>query len=474
MKKFQHLSLIVLAFVAMIFTSCDNEPLEGEFITDETGGGAAEEGQFIATIDGESFIAESTQVVFFSETNILSITGIKSSTGELISMAIENPAVASFNLTQPVGSQVGAAYLDDGAFPNPYISTSAFGGVGTLDLTMYDTVDLTVSGTFSFSGARIQLDDTGMPILDGSGDPIIETININAGAFNTIPYTIDDSMGGGGDPDPDPNPNFLFAKADGVDFVPSEVLVSQYMVGMTPMIRVTARDTIGGASLRLDVPETLALGTFDLFNGISDGSNLIGYYNANTGGEILSSNPGTITITEFSSFTGKLVAGFEFTARDPLGQDPTVIAITEGALDVTFVPTPGNITLAFEADVDGNPFTAETVTAVTDIFNGVSIITITASMGSETIQLDFPMTATAEGTYGMSPAQVTGNEIVGTYLPTSGSLVSFTSDPGTLTITTFDIDANVIEGTFSFTAKDATATDPAVYEVTNGTFLVQL
>ncbi len=204
MKKFQHLSLILLAFVATVLTSCDSEPLEGEF-PQEDPAGVAGEGEFIATIDGESFVAENTQVVFFTDTNILSITGARPSTGELITMAIENPMVDTFDLTQAVGTQVGAAYIDSGgAFPNPYVSTGAFGGVGTLDVTAYDTDALTVSGTFAFTGARIQLNDTGMPVLDDSGAPVIETININAGAFNTLTYTIDDSMGGGtggGDPD---------------------------------------------------------------------------------------------------------------------------------------------------------------------------------------------------------------------------------------------------------------------------------
>ncbi|WP_432410965.1 DUF6252 family protein [Rasiella sp. SM2506] len=469
MKKFQHLSLILLAFIITVFTSCDNEPLEGEFQQEDPSGAAAE-GQFIATVAGESFVAENTQVVFFSERNILSITGTKSSTGEVITMAIENPSVSSFDLTQPVGFQVGAAYLDNDVVPNPYVSSGAFGGAGTLDLTVYDTDALTVSGTFAFTAARIQIDDMGMPVLDDSGAPVIETININGGAFNTIPYTIDNSMGG---EDPAPNNDTIFAKADAVDFIPTNVVVSQYTVGMTPMIQIMATDSIG-ASLRLDIPETLAMGTFDLFNGISDGSNLIGYYNPNNGTETLSSNPGTITITEFSSFSGKLVASFEFTARDPLGQDPTVIPITEGNLDVTFVPTPGNITAAFEADVDGTNFIAETVTVEATTFNGVSMLTITASMAGETIQLDFPVAATTEGMYGMSPALVTGNEIVGTYLPTSGSEISFTSDPGTFTVTTFDEVANVLQGTFSFTAKDASLTDSTVYEITIGTFLVQL
>jgi hypothetical protein len=475
MKKFQHLSLLLLAFLATVFISCDNEPLEGEFPQEEAAG-VAEEGQFIATIGGESFVAESTQVVLFSEKNILSITGVKSSTGEIITLAIENPSVSSFDLTQPIGTQLGAAYLDGDGFPNPYVSAGSFGGTGTLNLTIYDTDALTVSGTFAFTGARIQLDESGMPVLDDSGTPVIQTININDGAFNTILYTVDDTVGGGdgdGGGDPDPNPDTIFAKADAIDFVPAEVVVTQYMVGMTPMIQVLATDEVG-ASLRLDIPETLALGTFDLFDGISDGSNLIGYYNPNNGGEVLSSNPGTITITEFSSFSGKLVATFGFTARDPLGQDPTSVEITEGSLDVAFVPTEGSITFIFEAEIDGNLFAAESVTITDDTFNGVSTRTITAIMGGETIQLDFPLAASSQGTYGMSPALVTGNEIVGTYLPTIGALIPFTSDPGTLIITVFDEVANVLEGTFSFTAKDATLTDPTVYTITNGTFLVQL
>tara|TARA_R100000935_G_scaffold8302_7_gene17504 strand:- start:133245 stop:134633 length:1389 start_codon:yes stop_codon:yes gene_type:complete len=462
MKKFQHVSLMLLAFVAIVFSSCDNEPLEGEFITDEPGG---EPGSFVATIDGQSFSA--TQVsAEINQGNLL----INGNDGDFsMGFIISNKSECVFDLT---GINAGASIgqLSGGAFS--VLPFGESGTSGTLEITSYDTDALTVSGTFEFVAVEIT--------QNGPGE---ETITVTEGSFSSLPFTVTSGDvepsecvppgTGGGDPDPVPEPAVLFAKADGVDFVPTDVVVSQYMVGMTPMIQIVAMDTLG-ASLRLDVPETLATGTFDLFEGISDGSNLIGYYDPNTGSETLSSNPGTITITEFSSFSKKLVATFEFTARDPLGQDPTVIAITEGNLDVSFEPTPGNITFAFEADVDGVNFTADNVTVVDDTFNGVSILTITATMGGETIQLDLPTSATAEGSYGMSPALVTGNEIVGTYLPTTGVPQPFTSDPGTFTITTFDETANVIEGTFSFTAKDATLADPAVYEVTNGTFLIQL
>lgn len=471
MKIFRPYPYFFIAFLSLLFIGCENEPLEGEFITDDPLDNTAEEGEFVATVGGETFVAESTQVIYFSQSNILSITGLKSSTGESITLAIENPSVGEFDLSQGTGSQNGAAYIDGaGTLPNPYVSAVALGGTGTLNLSEYNTDEQTITGTFAFSAGRIQLDDAGNPVIGSDGSPVIETININAGAFNTIPYTIDDTMGGGSGGGTDPDE--LFAQVDGTPFEPVSVTVSQYMVGMQPMIQIIAKDTVG-ASIRLDVPETLQTGTFDLFNGISDGAQLIGYYNANNGGENLSSNPGSITITEFSSQTGKLVANFSFTANDPLNEDPTVVEITEGTLDVTFVPTPGNISFFFQAEVDGNLFDPEIAMATQDTFEGVSIVRISANIGNRVMEIVFPASIGA-GTYGMSPMLVTGSEVVGSYNPDVVNVSAFTSDPGTLEIISFDVATGVIEGTFSFSAKDPTNEDPTVYEVTNGEFLVEL
>lgn len=463
MKKFQHFSLILITLFAVVFTSCEDEPLVGEFITEEPGG---EPGSFVATIDGEAFTA--SEVTAQINMGALILTGSNGS--RAISFIVANKSECTFDLTSFSSSATVADSSGNG------FSTSGLGGgdsaSGQLEITSYNTEALTVSGTFEFVAVELTPGGTGT-----------ETITVTEGSFSSIPFTVlsgdvepsecvpPGTGDGDPDPDPDPTPAILFAKADDVDFVPTDVVVSQYLAGMTPMIQILAIDEFG-AALRLDVPETLVLGTFDLFNGISDGSNLIGYYNPNTGGEVLSSNPGTITITEFSSLTGKLVANFEFTAQDPLGEDPTVVQITEGNLDVSFVATPGNVSFAFEAEVDGDVFTAEAATAVTDVFNGVSIITISANMGDQIIEIDFPIAATTEGMYGMSPALVTGNEIVGTYRPILGSGDLYTSDPGTLTITAYDETSNIIEGTFSFTAKDPMATDPTVYEVTNGSFML--
>ena len=48
----------------------------------------------------------------------------------------------------------------------------------------------------------------------------------------------------------------------------------------------------------------------------------------------------------------------------------------------------------------------------------------------------------------------------------------FSSNPGMLTITSYDLVTGEIEGTFSFTATDPSLMDPATFDITNGTFHV--
>ena len=61
----------------------------------------------------------------------------------------------------------------------------------------------------------------------------------------------------------------------------------------------------------------------------------------------------------------------------------------------------------------------------------------------------------------------TGSNNLGMYVPDmSGN--SFTSDPGTVTITTHDVAAKHIVGTFQFTATSFL--DPTTHSITNGSF----
>lgn len=463
MKKMYFLKGMLLAFLAFQFFSCENEPLTGEFVQEEQN--EAEEGQFIANIEGEDFIAASVSATLTPD-NEMVIMGIKPG-GENITLAITNAATGSFNLGGSANDQNSGSYFDGSNNILPYISSEALGGYGLMTITELDASAMTVTGTFSFVGVRIKVDGDGNPILDGNGDPVLEDIEITRGAFNAIPYVLDDTGGGGGSGNPD---NEFFAKVDGVDFVADTIEVTEPMIGDYHMIKIEAKSATG-EMMRIDVPRSLGVGTFDMVN-ISDGTKLIALYNAGGGAENLTSNPGTITITEFDLELGILKATFAFTGNDPLGQVPDVVEVTDGSFTVYFEGVPGANNV-FRANIDGTPYNPDVIDITTDVFNQYPRITITTTIDDKRMVLTLPATISV-GTFDMATEVVEGDEIVGSYTPIAGTSITYISNPGTITITNYDIPNGIIEGIFTFTGRDMTGQDPTIYQITDGEFLIVL
>lgn len=463
MKKVYFIKRLLLIFLAFHVISCENEPLTGTFPQEEQN--EAEEGQFQAMIEGKEFIAASTSATLTSD-NELVIIGNKPG-GEKIVLAITNAATGVFNLTTGGNNKNSGIYFDGSINVSPYISAGPFGGSGQLNITELNITDKTVTGTFSFTGVRIKVDGDGNPILDGAGNPIMESIEIKKGAFNSIEYVLDDTGGGGTGGDPQ---NKFFAKVDGVDFIADTLRVTEPLVGNVHMIKIEARSS-KNELIRIDIPRSLGVGTFQMVK-ISDGSKLIASYNANQGGENLTSNPGTITITEFDLEEGVLKATFAFTGKDPLGDDPTVVEVTEGDLTAHFEGIPGANNM-FRANVNGAVYTPETLEIVSEVVNQYPRVTLIATVGKQKMEISFPQTITV-GTFAMSKQVTVGNEIVGIYTPIVGTSIPYVSSPGSIVITNYDIPNGIIEGTFTFTGVDATGQDPTVYEITAGEFLAVL
>lgn len=454
---------MLVAFLAFQFFSCQNEPLTGEFIQEEQND--ADEGQFIAKVAGQEYIASSASATL-TTTNEMVITGLKPG-GENITLSIKDAAVGTFNLTTGGINPNAGTYFDGSVNILPYISAAALGGSGLLNITELDATAQTVTGTFSFMGVRIKVDGDGNPILDGNGDPVLENIEITNGAFNAIAYVIDDTGGGGGTTDPN---NEFFAKVDGVDFVADTIFVSEPVVGDIHMIKVEAKSNTGEL-MRIDVPRSLGVGTFDMVN-ISDGTKLIALYNAGNGAENLTSNPGSITISEFDLELGVLKATFSFTGTDPLNQINDIVQVTEGSFTVYFEGIPG-ANNAFTANVDGASYTPDEIVIATSIVNQYPRVTITTTKGDQRMELTFPLTVTV-GTYVMGTEIIDGDEIVAYYTPEVGTSITYVSSPGSLVITNYDIANGLIEGTFNFTGVDASGQDSTIYQITGGEFLIVL
>jgi hypothetical protein len=468
MKKFRLLNWMLVALTAFYFTSCGNEPLVGEFIQpdDPT---AIEIGQFKAQIDGSEFIATIVNATLTPE-NLLVISGVIETTGETITLKAVDAGIGSFDLKTAIGNENGAQYYSPGATINPYTSSAELDGSGQLSLTEFNTADLTLTGAFSFVGKRIQLDSNGDPVLDGNGDPNVQDVSVALGGFNKISYVLDDTGNGGGGGNGDPVDEFT-ALIDDIEFFEDTITSTVTTIGGIEMLKIVAQ-TSTNSLIRIDVPLFTGIGTFPM-ESISDGTRIIALYNANTGGENLTSNPGTITITELDTEEGVIIATFQFTGTDPLGGDPTVVAVTSGALKINFEGIPGSGPKPFTAEVDSmlyEPDPAD-IGITTTLLAGVERVTIATTLGGQSMSLTFPKNIVV-GSYEMSTSLVNPENTVAIYNPMTGSTPTFVSSPGMLTIESYDTMTGKIMGSFFYTAIDRSGSDPTIYDVANGSFKV--
>lgn len=464
MKKFEFLKWTIALIVLINFFACINEPLEGEFPQNEDIINI-DEGGFRADIGFNRFTADAA-VGTLSSSNVLTITGSILETGESIVLIVGNPDIGTFNLTAGLGTDNSASYFET-ATSNSYVSFGTSGASGQLNITEFDIENLKITGTFSFTGTRFALDATGNPILDAAGNPVIEDEEITNGIFNKISFTNED-QGGGGTPIND----VFFAKVDGIDFDSESVTTTLNNVAGVSVVKIVAVNE-EGEILRIDIPEDLGLGTYDML-ALSDGTKLIGLYNPASIGENLTSNPGKITITRFNTFTGIIEATFNFTATDPLELDPTIAEITEGNFKVDYISSPGDTVTSFTATIDDEVFGPDSIFVGESIFNGVSRFNITAIVSNtgQKMGLFFPKNIEV-GTYELTTNLIDGSEKFSQYTPEIGVSMTYISSPGSLTILDYDLGARIIEGTFSFSAIDQTSQDPTEYIVTEGEFTLE-
>ncbi len=463
MKILKYAQWIFMLSIVLLQTACVNEPLEGDF-PQVDGSITIDEGEFRANV-GIGIFSTGLASGVLSDTNLLTITGTVIETGESIILTLENPGVGTFNITAGLGTQNSGVYIQTNP-ENPFVSDGTFGVFGQLNITGFDTQNATVSGTFSFTGVRVILDVDGNPVLDSNGQPTFETEEITNGIFNKIPYTSEE-QGGGGTPITDE----FFAKVDGVNFDAESITTSLNTIAGISVVKIVAVNEIGEI-IRIDIPEDTGVGTYAM-ESLSDGTKLISLFNPATIGENLTSNPGTINITKFNTFTGIIEATFEFTATDPLELDPTVAEITEGSFEVDYISSPGDTVTSFTAFIDGQFFGPDSIFVGESVFNGVSRFNITAIISDtgQKMGLFFP-TDIEIGTYEMTINLINGTEKFCQYTPEIGVTTTYISSPGTLTILDYNQDAGFIEGTFTYSAIDLTNPDQ-VYEITEGEFTLE-
>lgn len=340
--NFKPLFALLLLFT---FVSCDNEPLEGEFIVDDPSllipSFKAELEDF--TFEAEFYSAETLQ-------GVTTITGIRSN-GDIITLSLNGAGTGSFDL-------VTQGFATFGIDIEPFaFNTNNQGGSGQLTVTEYSVENEIISGTFSFTATRPLLDANGQPILDGDGNPTFDVVVITEGEFNNIPLVSDGSSGGGDNSE-------FYAEVNGLPFIAGNETAGASYIEASNTLVITGVNETRTIQISIVNPEP---GTFEL--GANSTFETYAFY------EIEGQDPyttllteggsGTVTITTLD-FENNIVSGtFSFIAGRDAGSE--TVTVEEGYFNQINITAgvPGSDDDYMNAFIDGIAFSADDITIIT-------------------------------------------------------------------------------------------------------------
>jgi hypothetical protein len=258
-------------------------------------------GNFTAKIDGVQFVANKLTGAT-KALNVIAITG-QASDGQLIVLRVADSGVHVYTLDINSFTNAGAYSKDNAvAYTTNGGGTGALSG-GTLSVTTIDTVNKTLSGTFSIKVYR-QIDST-------------QKI-ITAGVFNNISYATIAI--------PPANSSDTFrVKVDGTQFPVFSIIG----ISVFNMINLSGSDQSVSKTVGVSFPSNVNAGsyTFTLF-----GPDYIGQYNVDA--SYLAAESGTLTILEHNITTKRIRGNFTFHASEVIGTKTS--DLTEGYFSVVY------------------------------------------------------------------------------------------------------------------------------------------
>lgn len=360
------------------FVSCDNEPLEGDFVVDDPSllipSFKAELEDF--TFVGEFYNAQTVQ-------GITTITGIRSN-GDIITLNLNGAGTGSFDM-------VTQGFATFGIDVDPFaFSSNNQGGSGEVTVSQYSTELGVISGTFSFTATKPLLDANGQPILDGNGNPMFDVVVVTQGEFKNIPLQSDGSTGGG-------DGSQFYADVDGIPFVAGDETAGATYIESSDMLLIVGVNN--NRTIQINIfnpkPGTYDLGADSTFETHAvyevDGQNPYSTLIAEGGS-------GTLTITSLDFEANKVSGTFSFEAGRDEGNQ--TVSVTNGYFNNINIAAglPGGNNDYLNAFIDGSPFSADDITIITT--DMIAIQGVKTSTG-EAIFFNFPADL-EPGTYNLT------------------------------------------------------------------------
>ncbi|KAF2517551.1 hypothetical protein E0W68_11325 [Flavobacterium salilacus subsp. salilacus] len=311
MKRIKNLSTLLLLIVTFGFVSCDTEPVDPVFLDYEPE--VEDPASFEVNIDGELFVAAASSAAIGD--GLIAIQGIGSD-GESVSIVLEGTTASNgtyapedvLMIYQP------SENADDYGFIN-FNSEIVGGGevpediyYGAFTITNIDTVNKTISGTFSFTGYWSNPEDE------------IEPVELTNGVFINVPY-IDSDI----DPDPEEEEDYIIADINGVetDFTIAVAASSGNF------LTISGQNVAPPKQIQLLMDADIEEGTYDITEDGGFGNGVTGLYSEGLVLYVVTSGQLTIISNDGESIKGV----FEFAAYNS-DDESDIIEVTNGEFEM--------------------------------------------------------------------------------------------------------------------------------------------
>lgn len=308
-KTIQLFSLFIITLIS--FSACENEPLEGFDLNALNATQNQDSGNFQVDFDGQTFVADQFSATISDE--IINITGLRGVNGEFVTLTINGTTTGTYQLGVQSGISVNAAaYTESNTAASGWLaSTDGVTSQGQVVITSIDTVNLKISGIFSFTATNFLLNETKI---------------FTNGSFTNITYQDGFSNTN--------SSNSFFAKIDGVEFVEDGLNGIKTTFLGNSFISISAIKN-NGETLSLSVDAAITPGTYN-FDGLGSFYNIAQYIGDDPTHIYLGN--GSFEITLHDVVNKKIEGTFTHVAE---AVDPTQALadknISEGSFSITYI-----------------------------------------------------------------------------------------------------------------------------------------
>jgi hypothetical protein len=273
-------SAIIFIFSIFIFASCDNEAIDpvlasqlsnpattgGSGGTGGTGGSTGSTSVFKADFNGQTWTATTASANIFN--GKIELVGLKGTQDEGFGFSLNGSSAGSYSSSTNLLAYSPASATDSYLGLNPNNPTEI---AGSVIINTIDTVNHTISGSFSFKGYW-----TDYTVSN------VAPINFTNGIFTNIPYT---SL--------NPVTDTFFAKADGTEFVENNIDVAATISSGFPDSYSIVGSKSNGDNIGLSIAQSLPVGTYQFTGPFGQQINSSCLF----GGVLYNGETGSVTIT---------------------------------------------------------------------------------------------------------------------------------------------------------------------------------